>query len=229
MKKAVTELKSTTLKKAPKIEKNKELNKTNSLKIYKNKWMIGVLVLIILLGGVGYFGYQHLVLAWVDNTPITRYTLYKQLEEKYGKGFTEQLISESLIIKESQAKGVEVTDVDIDPEIKKIEDSQGGADKLKQAIETQNVTMLQLRNQIKYKLLIDKSFGKDVTITEQEVNEYIEKNKDQMPPLEGMPASESAKLKQQISDSLKSEKVNKTFEDWLRESLQSSRVKRMQI
>ncbi len=39
--------------------------------------------------------------------------------------------------------------------------------------------------------------------------------------------SESAKLNQQIRESLKKEKVNKTFEDWLREALKSSRVKRL--
>jgi hypothetical protein len=187
--------------------------KTIASKSFPKKLLIAILVCITLLGFISYFGYKHLVLAWVDNTPITRYSLYKQLEDKYGKDFTEQLISESLIQKEANAKGVEVSETEIDGEIKKIEDSQGGAEKLKQAMEAQNVTMTQIRNQIKYQLMI--------------VKDYIEKNKDQMPPAEGMTASESAKLNQQIRESLKKEKVNKTFEDWLREALKSSRVKRL--
>lgn len=202
--------------------------KKRSLYSYaRNKWLIVILVLIVTVLVFGYLGYKNLVLAWVDNTPITKLTLYKQLEEKYGKDFTEQLISEALIKKEAEAKSVQVTDTEIDAEIKKIEDQQGGADKLKQAMEAQNVTMTQLRNQIKYKQMIDKSFGKNVTVSEKEVSEYMEKNKDQIPPTENMQASESAKLKQQISDSLKNEKINKSFEDWLRQSLQGSRVKRL--
>lgn len=193
----------------------------------RNKKTLIVLCLFIALSAAGYLTYNHLVLAWVDNTPITRYTLYKQLEEKYGKDFTEQLISESLIQKEAKAKGVEVTESEIDGEIKKIEDSQGGAEKLKQAMEAQNVTIPQIRNQIKYQLIIDRAFGKDISLTDQEVKDYIEQNKDRMPPMEGMSASESAQMDQQIRESLKKEKVNKTFEDWLREALQSSRVKRL--
>ncbi len=201
--------------------------KTIASKSFPKKLLIAILVCITLLGFISYFGYKHLVLAWVDNTPITRYSLYKQLEDKYGKDFTEQLISESLIQKEANAKGVEVSETEIDGEIKKIEDSQGGAEKLKQAMEAQNVTMTQIRNQIKYQLMIDRTFGADMALTDQEVKDYIEKNKDQMPPAEGMTASESAKLNQQIRESLKKEKVNKTFEDWLREALKSSRVKRL--
>lgn len=192
----------------------------------KKWWIITALGVIAAVSLLGYLGYKNMVLAWVDNTPITKLTLYKQLEEKYGKDFTEQLISEALILKEAEAKGVQVSETDIDAEIKKIEDQQGGADKLKQAMDAQNVTMIQLRNQIKYKQMIDKSFGKDVTISDQEVNDYMEKNKEQIPPVENMQASESAKLKQQVADSLKAEKINKSFQDWLRESLQSSRVKR---
>lgn len=192
------------------------------------KWWIlvgvGVLLAISL---IGYLGYKQLVLAWVDNTPITRYTLYKQLEEKYGKDFTEQLISETLIMKEAKARGVSIDESAIDAEIKKIEVSQGGADKLKQAMEAQNITMSQLRSQIKYKLLIDKAFGMDISISDKEINDYMETNKDQIPPTEGMAASESAQLKQQIAETLKGEKINKSFEPWLRDALQSSRVKRI--
>lgn len=195
----------------------------------KSKLIIASLILLVLLGGLGYFGYKSLVLAWVDNTPITRYTLYKQMEEKFGQQYTEQLIVESLIAKEAKAKGVEVSDMDIDSEIGKIQESQGGADKLEQALTAQNMTMPQLRNQLKFRLMIEKTFGKDIAITEQELNEYIEKNKAQMPPMEGMSASESASLKQQVSQSLKSEKLNKTFEDWIKMTQEGPRVKKVSI
>lgn len=207
-----------------------DVNKTERRSVYsykRNRLLIIVITLISIVSVFGYLGYKNLILAWVDNTPITKLTLYSQLEEKYGKDFTEQLISETLILKEAQKKGVQVSEDDINGEIKKIEDQQGGAEKLKQAMDSQNVTLTQLRNQIKYKQMIDKAFGKDVAVTDQEVNEYMKKNKAQIPPTENMSASESARLKQQIGDSLKNEKINKLFEDWLRESLKGSRVKRL--
>ncbi len=212
-------------------ETNNELPMYNSFSLSskKSRLVIGSLVLLIALSAIGYFGYNSLVLAWVDNTPITRFTLYKQMEEKFGKEFTEQLIVESLVNKEAKSKGIEVSEMDIDMEVQKIEASQGGADKLSQAMAAQSVTMPQLRNQIKFKLLIDRTFGKDMTITEQELADYMEKNKAQIPPMEGMQASESAELKKQISDSLKNEKVTKSFQEWLKQAQESPRVKKVSI
>jgi hypothetical protein len=134
-----------------------------------------------------------------------------------------------LILKEAEAKGVAASEFEIDAEVKKIQDSQGGSEKLMQAMEAQNVTMKDLRKQIMYKQLIDKTFGGNSDVTEQEINEYKEKNKDQMPPTDGLSASESAQMKDQIKETIKAEKVNKAFDDWLRDSLQGSRVKRLQF
>ncbi len=89
-------------------------------------------IFITILGVVllGFLAYRYLVVAWVDQTPITRFQLYSQLEKKYGSDITEQLITEDLIKNEAKKRNVDISDDEIKAELTKIEEQQGGPRKL---------------------------------------------------------------------------------------------------
>lgn len=191
----------------------------------RKRWFIlgiGLGILIFL-----FLTYRFLVLAWVDKIPVTRIQLDKRLEDKFGKETKEQIISETLLLSEARKRKVDISKEILNNEIKKITQQQGGQDKLNQILQLQNMNMDEFKDRIRYQLLIEKMFGKEATISAQEVSDYIEKNKEQFPETINDESSESAKLKSDIESNLKRQKTGQAFNDWLQKNLSSSRVKRL--
>ncbi|MBI2022835.1 SurA N-terminal domain-containing protein [Candidatus Daviesbacteria bacterium] len=178
--------------------------------------LVGILVIVTLAS-------KYLAVGWVDNTPITRFEYYKSLEQKYGKEVKEQLIVDKLVKSEAQKKGVNVTEQEINGEIKKIEKEQGGTAQLNQILEIQGISQEEFKNLVRLQLLKQKMFGKDIKVTDEEINKYLEENKQSFTPEE---STDTAKLKDQIKEQFRQQKINTNFNNWLKDALQSSRVKR---
>ncbi len=180
--------------------------------------LIGLLVILFVLGN------KFLVVAWVDKKPITRFEFYNALEKRYGKDLKDELIVERLLNDEAAQKKIVVTDNDVNNEIKKIEDQQGGADKLNQVLSLQNLTRDDLKRLVKLQLLRTKIFSDGVVITDQDVTSYIDANKDVIQ--KDANGNVDDKTKQSIKDQLKQQKINDNFNKWLSENLNGPRVNR---
>lgn len=191
---------------------------------FKSNKLAFISGLIIGLGILGYYLYRFSIIAWVDQTPITRFQVYRELESKYGKDLKEQLISEKLILSEAKKRGVSVPGNEVEKQIKEIETQQGGPQQLKQILEIQGMTMADLRKQVEFQVLIEKMFGNDVQVSEEEIKTYVKDNKEQFPDVTDPEASISAETKDQVSSLLKRQKTAKSFNEWLKGALQSSRV-----
>ena len=136
--------KKTVVSKETEIVENKLASIDFSQKIvnfFKNNKLLYLSGLIIVLGVLGYYLYKFSIIAWVDQTPITRFQVYKELENKYGKDLKEQLISEQLVLSEAKKRGVSVASDEIEKQIKEIETQQGGPEQLKQILEIQGMNM----------------------------------------------------------------------------------------
>ncbi|KKQ80359.1 MAG: Foldase protein PrsA [Candidatus Daviesbacteria bacterium GW2011_GWA1_38_7] len=202
--------KKTVVSKETEIVENKLASIDFSQKIvnfFKNNKLLYLSGLIIVLGVLGYYLYKFSIIAWVDQTPITRFQVYKELENKYGKDLKESVASD-----------------EIEKQIKEIETQQGGPEQLKQILEIQGMNMEDLKKQIEFQVMIEKMFGQDVQISDEEIKNYIKANKEQFADVIDPEASISAETKDQVSSLLKRQKTAKSFNDWLKDTLQSSRV-----
>lgn len=179
--------------------------------------LITMIAIAVGLGVLLFLAYRTLVLAWVDQTPVSRWSYYQQLDQKYGKELKDQLISEQLINNEAKKRNVSVDDGEINNEIKKIEDQQGGASQLAQILELQGMTMDELRKQVRFQVLIKKMFGQNINITDEQVNQYVEENKAQLGEV-------NDELKAQVKDQLQLQKVSQDFNAWLTEAKSGNRV-----
>jgi len=178
--------KKTVVSKETEIVENKLASIDFSQKIvnfFKNNKLLYLSGLIIVLGVLGYYLYKFSIIAWVDQTPITRFQVYKELETQ-----------------------------------------QGGPEQLKQILEIQGMNMEDLKKQIEFQVMIEKMFGQDVQISDEEIKNYIKANKEQFADVIDPEASISAETKDQVSSLLKRQKTAKSFNDWLKDTLQSSRV-----
>lgn len=197
-------------------------------KIITKKYLYAVAAVVVLVG-VLFVASRFWVVAWVDNKPITKFELYSLLEKRDEGKTAEELIVQKLLVSEGQKQRQAVTDAEIEAEIKKIEDLQGGADQLDQILAINSTTREDFRKLVELQLLKQKLFGGDVNISEEQVDKYMEDNKDALPPdaLANPESSEAAQLRQNIKDQLEQTQIQENFSKWLDEAINSSRVTRM--
>lgn len=172
---------------------------------------------------IAYMTYSSIVLAWVDWTPITRFEVGKSIGS-YKKELN-AVIQEKLLEKEAERKSIVVSEEEVSERIKKIEQLRGGADKVAELLKNDNIPETQFKDQVKLQLLYEKTFIP--SITEEEIKEYREKNKDQFPNMsdhKDMPTMEMD-INNAITNKLKAEKYAQNYTQFFKEVDQKRRVK----
>src|SRR5437763_1391236 len=84
---------------------NLDINKLRFSRLVKPQKSLYIILGLVGLAVVLFLISKYMVVAWVDNKPITRFEYYSSLEKKYGKDVREQLIVEKLINDEAQKRG----------------------------------------------------------------------------------------------------------------------------
>jgi foldase protein PrsA len=175
----------------------------------RRRWItIGVVVLILL--GLLYYFKSFFIAATVNGQPITRYEIVKELEAQGGKQTLNNLVTEKLIQQEAKKQNVTVDQKEVDNEIKKLDDSlkkQGQS--LNDVLTARGLTHDGLEKQIRIQKIIEKLLGKSVTVSDSDVNKYIETNKQMYPD------GATAQVKTQVKDQLKQQKLSEKFQTWI--------------
>jgi foldase protein PrsA len=158
---------------------------------------------IIVISLLLFLVHGQLIVATVNGSQISRLTLISELEKKDGKTVLETLVTERLILQEADRRTVTVSDSEVKGEIANIEKSvskQG--QNLDTLLSQQGMTRNDLLKQVKIQLLLKKIVG-GISVTDKEVNDYIDKNKDSLPS-----GTDPATLKPQIKKQLEQQKIN---------------------
>lgn len=190
-----------------------ELNeKTKKIFIF----LLTCLIFLFLL-----FNFKHLfIAAVVNNKPITRFALDRELEKQGGQQVLESLITKSLILQEAKKQGIEISNERIKEKITEIEEQlkSQGTD-LDTLLQTQGQTRQSLEEQIKIELIIGEILNEKVSVTDEEIKDYFEENKEffgEDVAFEG--------VKDQLEEELKQQKLNEKFQSWLEELKQKARI-----
>lgn len=180
---------------------------SSNVSFLRKKRFLVPLIVLVALALLGYVGYKYAFVAWVGSVPITRWDYYNKLDQEFGEKFKEQLITETLIMNEAKKRNVDVTDDEINAEVKKFEDEQGSPEKLDEFLSFQGITRDELRKQIRYQTLIKKMFGENVEVSDEELNKYIEENKEQLGEV-------TDPVRESVKEQIKFDKTRQAFLDW---------------
>lgn len=202
---------TTPVEKTPEKTSHASTESTTVKSVKIRKPYIALIIVILLVGALLYFYRGLFVAAVVNGQPISRVELVRQTEQQSGKQTLDTLVRNTLIEQKAKRENITVSEKEINDEIKKLEDNlskQG--QKLDQVLEAQGMTREDLQKLIKLDKLVSKMVGKDVKVTDDEVNAYIEKNREALP--EG---TDEATLKKQVTEQLKQQKTNEKVRNWL--------------
>lgn len=184
-------------------------------KLKQPRVFIPLLIIVLIL--TAFFLRSLFVAALVNGQPIARFSVIKELEKQSGKQALSALVNQVLISQEVKKKNIQVSQKELDSEVKKIEDSlkQQGQN-LDTALAAQGMTKQDLFMQMNLRISVEKLLADKIKVTDKEVADYIEKNKDTFPA-----EMKEAEIKKAVGDQLKQQKLAKESQGFL-EGLQKS-------
>ncbi len=197
------------------------LSKINQASVLKNRKT--VLFAVIIITGVLalLFTFKGLFIAAIVNgEPISRISIVKTLEKQGGKAVLDSLVTKKLISQEVKKGNITISQSDIDQEINKITESlKAQGTTIDQALTAQGMTRTQLNDEIKLQLSIQKMVGKDVEVSDKEIDEFITANKAQFP--EGTKEEE---IKKQSTERIKQQKLQQKTQEFLKNLQDKAKV-----
>ena len=194
-----TNKKETTSKKT---EKKETSSKKMSVKIPESlkpatKIIGTVLIIVAALALVDLF-VQYInndfSVAVINGTRITRREWHNRLESSYGAGVASQMIEEKIIRLEAKKADITIEEEDIDEEIDRIVESIGGDEMFESALQANNITLQELRDQIEIDLLSTKILAPELEYEEEDVIDFFNQYSDVIFPEETAALEEGEKL-----------------------------------
>ncbi|MCL6096657.1 MAG: SurA N-terminal domain-containing protein [Patescibacteria group bacterium] len=170
------------------------------------KIIIGIAAVII--AGILYFEKGLFIAATVNGEPVSRLSVIQSLEKQNGKTALESTITKMLIEQEAKKKNIVVSQSEIDTQLKQIEGSiaQQGQ-KLDDVLASQGMTRSDLIEQIKLQKMLEKLAGNNITVTDKEIEAFIESNKSSF----SQDATQDA-MKQEAKQQLTQQKLNDKYQ-----------------
>ena len=180
--------------------------------------VIGILAVMLSFLG-GYF-IKSLIAATVNGKPIWRAKIVKQLEAYQGASLLDSMIEQELIKQEAKEKGKNVTEQEIADQIKQVEESMGSqGTTLDEALKAQNMTRADLEENFKMNILIEKLLSDRINVTDQEIQTYIDANKDSFG--EG---ADIEQIKTLVKQQLQQQKMSEEFQKLVDELRQKADI-----
>lgn len=175
-----------------------------------------VVIAVALLAYLGAKGY--IVAAVVNGSPVFRWDVSRQLDARFGAQIIENMISEKLIASAAMKNKVVITAADVDAKTNEIVKSLGANVKLEDLLKYQGMTKEDFQHQIRLQLTVEKILGKDVSVSEMEVTDFITKNK------ETMTATDEAALKAEAKTALIAQKINEKIQPWFAQLKKDAKI-----
>lgn len=175
------------------------------------KRLLIVAAVLLLLGALLYYFKGLFIVSIVNGEPISRLKLIQQLEKQNGQQTLKMIVTQTLIEQEAKKQKIAVAQNEINEKIEKIEDDLKKQNrKLEDALSFQGMTRNDLAEQLRFQSLIEKMIGKNINVTDKEINDYIEKNRESYPQ-----DAKIGDLKKEVEQQLRQQKLSEKYQSWL--------------
>ncbi|MED1802429.1 SurA N-terminal domain-containing protein [Brevibacillus porteri] len=148
-------------------------------------------------------------LAKVGTVSISKDQVYEAMKKEAGKRVMSDLIIKEIYKLEAVAQGVTVSDQELDAKINPIKEKMG-PEKFQEYLTEEEITEDELRERSRLILLRDKMFEKAYPITEEQIKEYYEKNKEK---LDGT----LEEVRPKVTEKVKDKNKRSNMSTWIKE------------
>lgn len=159
----------------------------------KNKkslfWILGGVLAVALALTSSYYFLKEEHVASVNGEKISKDELYEQLVAQYGSDVLDTLITDKIIKQEMKKENIKVTKEELDKEMADYMDTYGGEEAFQQLLETNNVDVSAIKENMELYLATKKLIEPRISITDEDITSYFEENKDSFSEEEQVQAS----------------------------------------
>lgn len=178
--------------------------------------VLGVLVVVCLALLTANKGL--VVSAVVNGKPIFSWQLNNTLRTRYGQQTLEGMIGEQLIANEAQKSGVQITSKDLEAKQKEVLASLGADVSLDDFLKFQGLTKTDFQHQLGVQLTVERLLTKGLTITDNDISNYIATNS------ATLTATDPAKLKEEARQMIINNTVSEKLQSWFTQLRQKASV-----
>lgn len=185
-----------------------------------NAKFVYLVVAILALSALFLANKKLLVAAVVDGKPIFSWELNGVMADRYGKQTLEGMISERLIASEANKQGVVVSPGDIKNREDEIVKGLGSGMPLEEILKIQGLSKDEFDRQITLQLTVQKILGKDLVITQDDIDTYIASNR------ATLSATEEAALQMEAKQAILDTKIGEKLQPWFNELKAKAKILR---
>lgn len=129
------------------------------------------------------------VVAKVGSKSISKEDLYTTLVDQYGDAALDTLIAEKIVELESDKEKITVKDSEIEEELQSMKDSYGGEEAFNEALASSGASLDSVKKNVQSFLLTEKLLEDRISISDDQIKEYFEANKESFAQKEQVQAS----------------------------------------
>jgi foldase protein PrsA len=129
------------------------------------------------------------VVAKVGSESISKDDLYTMMVDQYGEAALNTLIADKIVELESDEQEIKVSDKEIEKELQKLQESYEDEEAFNQALTSSGSSLESVKDNIKSYLLTQKLLKERVTVSDDQIKEYFEANKESFAQQEQVEAS----------------------------------------
>ncbi len=196
------------------------MNVTPSRGFFGRTKLLYTIVALLALSALLLTNKSWVVAGMVNGRPIWRWDLNKTLTDRFGKQTLEGMISERVIADAAGKAGVSVSKEEIAAKQADIVKSLGTNVNIDDLLKYQGITKADFDNQVKLQLTVQKILGKDVVITDADINNFIATNS------ATLTATDTAKLREEARQAILDQKVGEKVQTWFTELKDKAQILR---
>lgn len=195
------------------------------MKVVFNKWFLSFLALCAIIIGIA--AVQDSVMskeasasvgssstaAYVNGESIKKDQLFNELYKMEGERVLDGLIDKKLLEQEAKKSNILATEEEINQELDKIKSELG--ENYNNALTESQITETELKDNIAFTIVQKKMFSDKVTVSEEEVNQYLA----QIPP------DQQAGQKEMVKEYIQNAKIQEEAQKWLAEARSKAEIK----
>jgi len=184
----------------------------------RSVWKGAIVILVVLFVVLLAANKGWVVAAVVNGKPIFSWKLNSTLRARYGQPTLEGLIGERLITDEAQKEGISVTAAELEAKQNEVLASLGSDVNLDDFLKFQGLTKEDFLSQLKIQLTVERLLTKGMTITDEQIDNYISTNG------ATLTATDPAKLKEEARQAIIDSSVSEKLQSWFAELREKAAV-----
>lgn len=158
--------------------------------------------------------------AVVNGKPVYRWDFNRVMTLRFGAQTLENMISEQLIAEEGAKSGITISQKDVDAKVQEIVKGLGENVKIEDLLKFQGMTKVDFEKQLRLQMMMEKILAKDLTITDEDVANYIASNSALMT------ATDEAALKTEAREAIRSQKIGEKMQTWFTQLKEKAKILR---